>query len=72
MINLALGQHSTELPYSPSYQQSYSPHTVPSAPKSEGGSSWYKSMFRSMLANDDNDEGTYYMLPIGSHDLCRT
>ena len=32
--------------------------TVPSAPKTEGGSSWYKSMFRSMLANDD--EGTLY------------
>ena len=46
--------------------------TVPSAPKSEGGSSWYKSMFRSMLANDDNDEGTYYMLRVGSHDLCYT
>ena len=48
----------------------HSPHTVPSAPKSEGGSSWYKSMFRSMLANDDDSEGTYHLLPIGSHDLC--
>ena len=33
-------------------------HTVPSVPKSEGGGgSWYKSMMRSMLANDDSDEG---------------